>query len=73
MQDDDPRRHLLHEVQIMLHQQAAQPVLVRQRRQHLADLRPLSLRQARRRLVQQHDARLQRQHHRQFQRLLLPV
>ena len=72
--DAEPPRvaDLAHEIQIVLHQHDAEPSR-RELDQDAPDQQPLGPRQSGGRLIQQQHAGLQRQHHRQLERLLHAV
>jgi hypothetical protein len=65
--------HLAHEIEVVFNDQNAQPVDACEGGQELRKTTTLGAREPRRRLVEQHDLRLERQHHRELQRLLQSV
>ena len=73
VQHDHARADLAHEIEVVLDQQEAQPVIARRDRPGSADQRALLLGETRGRLVEQQHARLERQHHGQLERLLHAV
>ena len=73
MEDDDARRNLAHEIEVVFDDQNAQPVDPCEGGQEFCETLALGAREPRRRLVEQHDLRFERQHHRKLQCLLQPV